>query len=271
MLPSRYEEYPGFRDQQPFRFEADIRRTYFQFSNKANWHENFELQLCTSGAGTVLLDGRQLVFSAGDVIAVAPNVIHHTGSDGEMVYDCLIFDCEFCRRSGIDPAVLRFRERIDSEVLRALFCEISRIYFDEEDECRTAELQRLALCLLIELRRHFTEDNAPPESDALPGVREAIRFIRQNFEQHLTLDDIAGHLYINKFVLMRQFKKATGQTVGDYLTACRCQNAMRLLEGGLSVSETALQCGFTNFSYFSKTFKRMTGCLPSVYARKNTP
>lgn len=270
MINSRYEEYLTFHNQMPFRLESGIRRTSTVFSSTANWHENLELQLCTAGEGRVLLDGRSLCFSADDIIAINQGVIHHTGSEGELVYTCLIFDCEFCRRVGIDPVALRFRERIDSAAVRALFDEITYTYDNETDVCHLADMNRLALCLLIELRRNFTEDTAARQSSpALRSVQEAIRFIRENYTRKLTLDEIATHLYINKYVLMRHFKKTAGKTVGDYLTSCRCQHAMQLLDHGVSVSDAALQCGFTNFSYFSKIFKRMTGCLPSEFARKH--
>ena len=52
-------------------------------------------------------------------------------------------------------------------------------------------------------------------------------------------------------------------TVMKYVEFLRCRHAKELLESGASVSKTAVECGFSNLSYFTKVFKRQYGVLPS--------
>ncbi|MBR6603969.1 MAG: AraC family transcriptional regulator, partial [Clostridia bacterium] len=45
----------------------------------------------------------------------------------------------------------------------------------------------------------------------------------------------------------------------------RCKKASELISEGLSVSEAALKCGFSNMSFFTRTFREYIGCLPSKF------
>ncbi|EOU2011906.1 helix-turn-helix domain-containing protein, partial [Clostridium perfringens] len=54
------------------------------------------------------------------------------------------------------------------------------------------------------------------------------------------------------------------QTILDYINHIRCINARNLiLYNGYTISESAYKSGFNNLSYFSKTYKKYMGLLPS--------
>ena len=121
MSKVKYEEYGGLTDGLPFVLHPRIKRSVQENSGNQNWHENIELQLCTEGQGSVLLDGIRYDVQARDVVIVNPNVLHYTWSDRAMEYACLILSSDFCRQMGIDPHVLRFSPLVRSERLTALF------------------------------------------------------------------------------------------------------------------------------------------------------
>jgi len=68
---------------------------------------------------------------------------------------------------------------------------------------------------------------------------------------------------ISKFYLCREFKAYTGSSILQTVNLLRCTQAKLLIEGGATVSQAALSCGFDNLSYFSRTFKKLMGALPS--------
>ena len=94
-------------------------------------------------------------------------------------------------------------------------------------------------------------------------VKKAIKYIRDNYNNKIQIEDIARHTAINKFALCRIFKKITGQTIIENINRYRVMKATDYLEQGYSVSETAILCGFENLSFFTQTFKRYTSKLPS--------
>lgn len=269
MLDTRHEEFKQFTDGLPFVFHINLKRTAFDYSRENNWHDNLEIQICLEGSGTVLLDGEKVNFNKNDVVVVNSNVIHYTGTDSSMAYSCLIVSTEFCRQIGLDPAGVLFESHIKSDVLVDLFQNLTRTYKDTQAPCRIAKLNKIALEILIELAENYTVKETAPKTETknFETVKATISFIRENYQQKITLDEIATAVLCDKYALCRQFKKLTGQTIVENLNGYRCIKAIDYLNEGYSVAQTALCCGFENISFFTKTFKKYIGKLPSEYKR----
>ena len=94
MLGTRHDEYQS-ENNSPFSLQFGIYRSSDIRSEDANWHENIEIQLCTEGEGYVILDGNMHSIKPGDVTVISANVIHYTGTETEIKYDCLIIDSKF--------------------------------------------------------------------------------------------------------------------------------------------------------------------------------
>ena len=81
---------------------------------------------------------------------------------------------------------------------------------------------------------------------------------------------MAASLGLSEGHLSHLFKKETDCTVGSYLTRCRMQKAMTLLKKGkLRVYEVAEAVGYKDITYFSGTFKKLTGMSPTEYQNAN--
>jgi two-component system, response regulator YesN len=111
-----------------------------------------------------------------------------------------------------------------------------------------------------------------PQHEKESVVEIVKRFIKDNIgEMRLSRDEIANYVYLNPDYLTRMFKKQTGFSISDYLQQQRIEYAKKLLiETDMPVSEIALSAGYSNFSYFSTIFKKMTQLNPMEY-RKTTP
>jgi len=270
MRPTRHEEYSHFNSNLPFILQTNLERTPSNLSTEKNWHENLEIQLCTEGRGEILLDGKSLAFNKGDFAVANSNVIHYTCTDSRIVYTCLIIDTEFCKRMGIDVTQIRFESRFRSEHLKNLFDDLVKINLEKDLRYKTALFNSCVLNILIRLYKDHLErdDLISAKQNTFENVKKTIRYIRKNYSQKLTLDQISKEVLANKYVLIRDFKKITGQTIISYINNYRCQCAAEMIEGGLGVAEAAYECGFDNLSFFSKTFKRFMGKLPSKYKKK---
>ena len=271
MLKNRHEEYEGLSVGLPFALNCDIERSSTLYIAEANWHDNIEIQLCKSGEGRVLLDGDTLLLRAGELVAINSNVIHHTGADGRIVYSCLIIDKKFCADADIDTSSLLFRSDIGNDnEMRNIFLEIERVYADTADPCRTARLRMLTLSMLVTLRERYTQGRLPVSKDdvAFTNVKNAVNFISTHYTERITLDCLAKSVYTDNYILSRQFKRIMGQTVIEYVNGYRMRLAAALLREGRTAAEAARLCGFNNLSFFSKTFKKYMGSLPSEYKNK---
>ena len=119
--------------------------------------------------------------------------------------------------------------------------------------------------LLIALTRGMQEQALPFASAS--AVDEKIAAILQYLASHLTekisIDDLAARFYISKYHMMRRFRTQTGYTIHAYLVGKRLMLAREKISAGVPVMEAACQCGFGDYSSFSRAYRREFGQAPS--------
>lgn len=104
-----------------------------------------------------------------------------------------------------------------------------------------------------------------PQKNESP-VEQAVRYIQQNIEKDLHRSDVADAIFMNSDHLSRLFKKELGVSMKDFIISEKIRVAQSLLKStNLPVSLVASKVGYSNFSYFSQTFKRETGMTPGEY------
>lgn len=112
--------------------------------------------------------------------------------------------------------------------------------------------------------QYLTLSNALPSER--PGAAElAKRYIYENLSVKFTISDICKSINCSKSTLLNSFKKKYGTTVNAYITEARLELSRKLLREGRGVGEVAIDCGFTDQSYFSKVFSARYGIPPSDF------
>lgn len=267
MLGTRHEEYAVLNNSLPFVIHTDITRTPFNYSSEKNWHDDIEIQLCTKGSGSVLLNGEQYSFNEKDIIVVESNVIHYTFSEESLTYSCLIISSLFCENMGIKLNELQFLPLLNDDALVSKINELIKIYNDDSDKLRIAKLNNILLEIMIRIIEKYSSRKESPalKKADFEKVKNAIKYIRKNYTEKISLDELARYVYTDKYSLCRNFKRYSGKTVTQYANHYRCQRAADLISQGITVAEAARNCGFENLSFFTKTFKKYMGKLPSQY------
>ncbi len=99
-------------------------------------------------------------------------------------------------------------------------------------------------------------------------VREAMAYIHEHYKEPLSRGEIAARMCVNEQYLSRCFNKEIGIGPMAYLGRYRIQQAKRLLESGqFSITQVAMDVGFSSQSYFSRIFQQETGQTPSEFMR----
>jgi len=99
-------------------------------------------------------------------------------------------------------------------------------------------------------------------------VRKAMAYIHEHYAEPISLDDIAAYVGFSEQHLSRCFRKEIGITPVDYLRRYRIRQARALLEtGDRSITEVALEVGFSGSSYFARVFRAEVGVSPSAYRK----
>jgi AraC-like DNA-binding protein len=107
--------------------------------------------------------------------------------------------------------------------------------------------------------------------DAL-RIQSAISWMREHLENPISIDDIAAQADLSLSQFRHVFRSETGFSPQDYLTQLRIEAAKRLLnDAALSITDVALQTGFTSSQYFATMFKRSTGFSPREYRASSLP
>lgn len=114
--------------------------------------------------------------------------------------------------------------------------------------------------LLMELEEHDVQEKG--YSDV---VARTVVYQREHFAEPISLNSIAKHIGVNSSYLSRIFHEETGTTLTDHLNQIRIEHAKRLLEEDVSLKELAGLCGFRNYNYFLRIFKKYTGMSPREY------
>lgn len=101
-------------------------------------------------------------------------------------------------------------------------------------------------------------------------VTEAMRYIAEHYNApDICVGSVARFLGVSEGHLSHVFKKETSYTLSSYITSYRIHMAMELLQDCRSrVYEVAEQVGYRDITYFSSTFKKLTGLSPSEYQKR---
>ena len=97
-------------------------------------------------------------------------------------------------------------------------------------------------------------------------IARAIEYITDNYQQKLSLNDLAAETHYSTFHFLRLFKHYTGKTPFEYLLQVKIEKAMHLLKNtNYSIADISYLSGFSSCSYFSQISKKKTGISPSEY------
>lgn len=100
-------------------------------------------------------------------------------------------------------------------------------------------------------------------------IRKAQEFIERNFHDRITVDQLASMLALGRRNLERRFKKATSNTVVEYIQRVKIEAAKMSLESSKeNVNEVMYKVGYSDTKAFRTTFKRITGLSPLQYRNK---
>ncbi len=125
-------------------------------------------------------------------------------------------------------------------------------------------LHRMILELTEAVRRHREEDgrfSAP--------IQKVLSYLRYNFSQEISLEQLAKIAALAPSYLSRQFKQETGRSITETLQKLRCGQAARLLtETQIPIADISAYVGYPDSNYFVKVFRKQYGTAPGAYRKK---
>lgn len=128
------------------------------------------------------------------------------------------------------------------------------------------QLENWIMNMVRSMNEVMLKDSVPKKKDVIVEAKE---YIRQHYNQNITLNDISKQFYINPYYFSQLFKKKTGMTYQKYLTDYRVDRAKKLLaETELRIYEVCRLVGYSDVNHFNQIFERAEGMKPSEYRQK---
>lgn len=126
------------------------------------------------------------------------------------------------------------------------------------------------MALAARLRARYSRDTVPVGRYGLAlspmQVRRIREYIRKNLASNIGLTELAGQVNLSPHYFSMLFKHSLGVSPHRYVLQERIHEAQRKLPvGRTSISELALNLGFSDQSHFSRAFRKMTGTTPKRY------
>ncbi len=250
-------------------------------------HEFFEILYCKSGAYTLMLNEKPYELYPGDMALIDPMEVHSTRalSDGlnqylvikfvpEVLYsaDALVFELKYImpyiKGVGVHRKVFPKEETKAAavgDILQEIVDEFLRRDFGYEIALR-ANISRLFLWILR--RWHENSREAVPDDAAIAVLHKALEYVDENFAQSIGMAEAAGHCGMSYTAFSRFFSRYLGRGFAEYLLLTRLKKAAVLLaESDKSITDVAMETGFSTTSYFIQRFKEYQGMTPKRFRR----
>ena len=161
-----------------------------------------------------------------------------------------------------------FAARLHPEVLSTF---VAGLFAEEERNLLPRPLQAENFSeWFARLEKFLGELRARQGKDYLhPAIRLALKYIEEHYREEISQTDIADAVHLNNSYFSTLFKKSLGTGFSDYLTELRIAHAKaRLTASSEKIRVILADCGFRDYQYGVKVFKRLTGLTPSEYRRK---
>jgi AraC-like DNA-binding protein len=115
--------------------------------------------------------------------------------------------------------------------------------------------------------RRIDQRSAGRHSNTPRAIERAKQYLHDNFNELVSLDELAALAKLSRFHLLRAFARHTGMPPHTYQLQLRIDRACVLLRAGVTAAEAATQVGFADQSHFTRHFKRIWCITPGQYAR----
>ncbi len=249
-------------------------------------HDDFaELTFILSGKGLYEVEGNLYEIQEGDVIVCNPGVRHrnivvnkneptvefYTGFSG-FHFKQMPPNCICLRDNGY---IMKLSGTTKSEIFKSCYEMVAE---NEDNQLgKYFMLKAHLIRILLLMVREIIEAPEQQQKGCIfenhnknYAVKRIINYLTENYEDKISLDQIAHNMYLSPVYVSQIFKEETGESPINYLIKIRMQKAKSLLEASPdnSIKNIANNVGYADVYHFSKLFKKHYGVSPQYYRKE---
>ncbi len=247
-----------------------------------HWHEELELIVVIKGELKLIIELQHYILKEGDGMFINTGRLHscEAFNNTDCIIKSFVFHASFIY--GEQKSILYqgyfhalLQEASQNTLLLQgnnciLLLEAYNEFVKKDFAYEFAVREKLSSVLLSIIQ---SSENKPVSNDAkqlraLKRCKKMMSFIHENYKNDITLLDIASYAHVKESEALRCFKTVLNSSPIKYLKKHRIEQAAILLKvSSLAIIDIGFGCGFSEMSYFSKSFKEVYGLTPSEYRK----
>ena len=254
-----------------------------------HFHDFHKILLLMKGNVSYCVEGRTYDLQADDIVFVPAGEVHRPVLHDTAIYERIIIYISkdylnTYRTDNYDLAqCLIEAHQKQSHVLRVPAfgtTKLGQIVRELEQSLDSNEYANelyhnlLFLEFMIQLNRVAIHDGIEYLSNSSSNKKmiDVIDYLNEHLTDDLSIDFLAETFYLSRYHLMHAFKEETGYTIGNYLSTKRLLLARDRIRQGEPITNVCYECGFRNYSTFSRAYKKNFGCSSrEQLSRQTTP
>ncbi|MCP1103063.1 AraC-like DNA-binding protein [Aequitasia blattaphilus] len=278
------------KDQKelPKEFPVEIqrykeKRRKMQVTPISHWHDFMEITYIEKGEATYYVNGNAYFVSSGDMIIFNHMESHYWELEAEeLELMILTFSPRIINESmnAMDLEYLipflkrgsNFKNKISKEEpfvseMKVMMEEILEEFILQQPGS-SLMIKADILRLLTIMVRHYRQVQGGTKKDAgedIHRIEQAICYIRNNYENKVTLEEVASLVCMSPNYFSGFFKKTMGQNFQEYVTGLRMEKAKELLkETNYNILDISQRCGVSSIANFYKLYRKIFGIAPGA-------
>ncbi|MBR7928025.1 helix-turn-helix domain-containing protein [Aerococcaceae bacterium zg-ZUI334] len=254
-----------------------------------HYHDYYEIHATLTGTAEFFIEGEIFTISPGTILLIHSNDLHRIlkqNSDYfERVYifvtpyflekhSTILSNLENAFKPSISNNHRSKVIKVSLEVLKEQlhFVTETSNNANKQEFGSEISLENRVVDYIVEINRWVNDQENVEE---INGKRDSemegmINYVSENLiSPSLTLEDMESHFFINKYHIIREFKKYTGLSFYQYVLKRRLLLSKQLLLKNPSAIEVFSECGFASYTNFLRAFKKEFSMTPKEFLKQS--
>ena len=212
----------------------------------------------------IFASGEKINITGGDIIYLPKNSTYEVSAKNHG--DCYAINFDFAEDISFSPFAIKIKNQ--AEILKH-FRHANNLWKMKKNgyilKCK-AELYNI----IYSMHENYFAQYLP--KNKLELITPAVDYIHENYiTETISIDFLAQMCNISPEYFRKIFKNFFGSSPLNYINNLKITRAKELLESKMySVTDAAIQSGYTDISHFSREFKKTTGFCPSAYTKNHS-
>jgi AraC-like DNA-binding protein len=244
------------------------------------WHDydftpaHSRMYYILNGEGRIVIGGKEFFPKAGQFLIMPANHLqsYEAINDNPYLKYWIHFNCESAGKSIFDiieiPYVITVKSTSAIKRINRLFDEMIEHFSLKSFVSNIILESHLRELLAIYLSEAKIENIKIKSSKDNERYGKILKYIDENIHSKITVEDLAGELYLHPNYFIKYFKNNFGASPAKYINSRKIELACDYMRNeNMTITEIASSLSFNDIYQFSKVFKKYTGFTPSYYKK----